>query len=250
MTIKRQHVKSKLAVAYKLIHTPEIAGHIPDTDLLRESSFKKMISKHSKVYLKPDGGRKSRGVLRIERLSEDRFMIRIESDIQYVDAKELWRKVQYMTRDRKYLIQQSIDSVTKDGRHFDLRCHVVRINGEWELGGICGRLGKRGSVVTTSHAGGTPTLLETLFTRHLDYSRSERADMTQRLEKVAVSAAWYVSQLYPNLKEFAVDIGVDARKRIWIYEVNMEPLTRGNFMLLPDKTLYRRIQFMRKRARL
>jgi glutathione synthase/RimK-type ligase-like ATP-grasp enzyme len=249
MTIERHHVKSKLAVAYKLIYSPEIYRHIPDTDLLRASSFKKMIKKHGKVYLKPDRGRKSRGIIRIERLNEERFILRIESDIQYVDAKELWKKVQYMTRDQKYLIQQSIDSVTKDGRHFDLRCHVVRINGEWKLGGICGRLGKRGSVVTTSHAGGTPTLLETLYTRYLDYSRSERADMTQRLEQVAVSAVRQVSQLYPNLKEFAVDIGVDTRKRIWIYEVNMEPLTRGNFRLLPDKTLYRRIQSMRRRAR-
>jgi glutathione synthase/RimK-type ligase-like ATP-grasp enzyme len=249
MTIERHHVKSKLAVAYKLIHTPEIFRHIPDTDLLRDSSLKKMIKKHSKIYLKPDRGRKSRGIIRIERLNENRFKIRIESDIQYVDEKELWRKVQYMTRDRKYLVQQAIDSVTKDDRHFDLRCHVVRIKGEWWLGGICGRLGKRGSVVTTSHAGGTPTLLETLFTRNLDYSRSEQLDMTQRLEKVAVSAARNVSQLYPNLKEFAVDIGVDTRKRIWIYEVNIEPLIRGNFKMLPDKTLYRRIQSMRRRAR-
>jgi glutathione synthase/RimK-type ligase-like ATP-grasp enzyme len=249
MTIERHHVKSKLAVAYKLIHTPEIAQHIPDTDLLRESSFRKMVERHSKVYLKPDGGRKSRGVIKIEKLNENRFKVQIESDSQYADARELWEKVRNMVGDRKYLIQQAIDSETKDGRHFDLRCHVLRINGEWRLGGICGRLGKWGSVVTTSHAGGTPTLLDTLFTRYLDYSRSEQSDMTQRLEKVAVSAARNVSELYPNLKEFAVDIGVDTRKRIWIYEVNMEPLTRGNFMLLPDKTLYRRIQFMRKRAR-
>jgi glutathione synthase/RimK-type ligase-like ATP-grasp enzyme len=249
MTIERHHVKSKLAVAYKLIHTPQIARHIPDTDLLRESSFRKMVERHSKVYLKPDGGRKSRGVFKIEKLNENRFKVKIESDIQYADATEIWEKVRNMVGDRKYLIQQAIESETKDGRHFDLRCHVLRINGEWRLGGICGRLGKWGSVVTTSHSGGTPTLLDTLFTRYLEYSRSERSDMTQRLEKVAVSAARNVSELYPNLKEFAVDIGVDTRKRIWIYEVNMEPLTRGNFMLLPDKTLYRRIQFMRKRAR-
>jgi hypothetical protein len=58
-----------------------------------------------------------------------------------------------------------------------------------------------------------------------------------------------VSRMYPNLYEFAVDIGIDRRNRIWIYEVNNEPLTRGNFMMLPDRTLYRKIQRMRKIAK-
>jgi hypothetical protein len=45
-------VKSKLAVAYQLIHTPEIAGHLPETELLDENSLKRMMKKHVKVYLK------------------------------------------------------------------------------------------------------------------------------------------------------------------------------------------------------
>lgn len=169
--------------------------------------------------------------------------------MEYVDSHELWTKIKDLTRDRRYLIQQAIDSVTKDRRHFDLRCHVLRINGKWKIGGICGRLGKRGSVVTTSHAGGTPTLIKTLFTRHLRYSRRETSDMIQKVEKCVVKTVNNVSRMYPNLKEYAVDIGIDPKKRIWIYEVNIEPLIRGNFKLLPDKTLYRRIRYMRKTAK-
>ncbi|BCU81872.1 hypothetical protein JIR001_16550 [Polycladomyces abyssicola] len=249
MSIKKHHVKSKLAVAYQLIHTPKIAAHIPKTELLYKNSLKRMIKKYDKVYLKPDRGRKSRGVIRIERLKDDRFKIRYGSHKKYADRKEIWEKVDSLTKDKKYIIQQAIDSVTKDRRHFDLRCHVLRIHGKWVVGGICGRLGAPGSIVTTSHLGGTPTPIYTLFTRHLKYSSKESIKMILQLKECALKTVKVVSQMYPNLKEFAVDMGIDRKKRIWIYEVNIEPLTKGNFKMLPDKTLYRKIQRMRKIAK-
>jgi hypothetical protein len=249
MPIERHHVKSKLVVAYQLSHLPETASHIPDTELLRESSLKRMTQKYDKVYLKPDRGRKSRGVIRIERMKNGEFRLRRETQIEVVKADELWPIVEQLTGDTKYLIQQAVNSVTKDQRHFDLRCHALRINGVWKVGGICGRLGERRSIVTTSHSGGTPTLLETLFTRHLKYTALERARMVRRLNKVIIHTVNNVSRIYPNLKEFAVDIGIDTRKRIWIFEVNIEPLIRGNFKMLPDKTLYRRIKRMRRLAK-
>lgn len=249
MPIERHHVKSKLAVAYQLSHLPETARHIPDTELLYKSSLYRMTRRYDKVYLKPDRGRKSRGVVRIERMRDGKFMLRQETQATVVKAYDLWPTVEKLTGDTKYLIQQAVNSVTKDLRHFDLRCHALRINGSWKVAGICGRLGKRGSVITTSHSGGTPTLLETLFTRHLKYTASERAQMVRRLHKVVINTVSNVSRMYPNLWEFAVDIGVDTRKRIWIFEVNIEPLIQGNFQMLPDKTLYRKIMRMRRLAR-
>lgn len=249
MSVQEYHIKSKLAVAYQLIHSPEVSLHIPDTDLLREYSFKKMIKKYDKVYIKPDRGRKSRGVIRIEKGKNGFYKMRNGTNTQQVDSIDLWTKVKEVAGDTKYVIQQAVESVTKGGRHFDLRCHAVRVNGKWKVGGICGRLGQRGSIITTSHHGGTPTLLDTLFSRHLGYSNQQSLNMKRRLEKCVLNTVRRVSQMYPNLIEFAVDIGIDRKKRIWIYEVNIEPLTRGNFKMLPDLTLYRRIQSMRRKAK-
>lgn len=249
MAIEKHHVKSKLAVAYQLMYSPDVSDHIPETELLRESSFRRMIIKHDKVYLKPDGGRKSRGVIRIEKLGNGSFRLRQGTDSEYLDEQELWTRVKGMIGDTKYIIQRAIDSVTIEGRHFDLRCHAVRVNGKWRVGGICGRLGERESVVTTSHYGGTPTLIETLFKRHLKYSDKEQSQMYRKVESCILKTVNRVSYMYPNLIEFAVDIGIDRKKRIWIYEVNIEPLIRGNFKLLPDKRLYQRIQKLRRMAR-
>lgn len=249
MSIKKHHVKSKLAVAYQLIHTPQVSPHIPAKELLYKEPFQRMIKKYGKVYLKPDRGRKSRGVIRVEKLKDDRYKIRYGSRQEYVNQKSVWKRIDELTKDRRYIIQQAINSVTRDRRHFDLRCHVLRIRGEWRVGGICGRVGERGSVVTTSHLGGTPTSLEKLFNRHLKYSKKEKEKMIHRLEKCATQAVNHVSRMYPNLKEFAVDMAIDTKGKIWIYEVNLEPLIKGNFGLLPNKSLYRKIKRMRKIAR-
>jgi hypothetical protein len=83
------HVKSKLAVGYQLGHLPETAGHIPDTEPLHESSLKRMMAKYDKVYLKPDRGRKSKGVIRIERLKDDEYKLRQETRTTYVKSDDL-----------------------------------------------------------------------------------------------------------------------------------------------------------------
>ncbi|PZE19507.1 YheC/YheD family protein [Paenibacillus xerothermodurans] len=249
MAIERHHVKSKLAVAYQLSNLPETADHIPDTELLRESSLRRMTRKYYKVYLKPDQGRKSKGIIRIERLKYGRFKLRQESRTKVVRASELGRAVHRLTGDTRYLIQRAVNSVTRDGRHFDLRCHALRIDGEWRAVGICGRLGERGSIVTTSHSGGTPTSLRKLFRRHLKYTDREGIRMVRRIRKLIIHTVSNVSKMYPNLQEFAVDMGLDTRKRLWIFEVNIEPLIEGNFKLLPDKTLYRKISRLRKLAK-
>lgn len=249
MSIEAYQVKSKLAVAYQLIHTPRLSRYIPDTELLRESSFNRMLRKHDQIYLKPDQGRKSRGVIRIERLNKDSYRLRQGTSVNYVYYKDIWSKVKGLTEDNKYIIQRAVNSVTKSGRPFDLRCHSLRVRGTWKVGGICGRLGEHGSIVTTSHYGGTPTLLSTLFKRHLKYTNKESIRLNRQLESCLVRTVRQVSRMYPNLYEFAVDIGIDRQKRIWIYEVNIEPLIRGNFKKLPDRTLYRKIKRLRRIAK-
>ena len=93
-----------------------------------------------------------------------------------------------LTSDSRYIIQQGINSITKDSRYFDLRCHVLRVHGKWIVGGICARVGAPGNIVTTSHIGGTPTPLETLFTQLLDYNEEEQAQVIERLNDCILKA--------------------------------------------------------------
>ncbi|MCM3584654.1 YheC/YheD family protein [Mesobacillus maritimus] len=252
MPIKRHQVKSKLTVGYVLQSHPETMKYFPATELLTKKNFTDMIRKYKKVYLKPDRGRKSRGIIRVEQEGPSAYLLRsiIKGKQHKFDHfNKLWSEVKELTAGRRYVVQQEIKSVTNDGRNFDLRCHALRINGEWVIGGICARVGELGNFVTTSHIGGTPTPLETLFTDLLGYDNEEQSEVLERLNDCILQAVKVVSPIYPKNLEFAVDIGLDKEKQVWIYEVNNQPLIRGNFKLLPDKTLYHRIRSLRDEAR-
>ncbi|MBU8907560.1 YheC/YheD family protein [Desertibacillus haloalkaliphilus] len=252
MSIKRHQVKSKLAVAYVLENSSHTASYIPDTELLYRATFEQMIEKHSSVFVKPDSGRKSQGILKIKRLANDHFQLRESwsTNIKNFTSKNnLWTALKKRTKNKRYVIQQGINSYTESGRPFDLRCHALRVNGDWLIGGICARIGPVKEIVTTSHNGGTPTLIEDLFSLHLSFTREEQTEIIDRLHACVLHVVKTISPMYPCNYEFAVDIGLDDKKDIWVYEVNIEPLIRGNFKQLKDKSLYRRIRALRRKAK-
>ncbi|MEI3604525.1 YheC/YheD family protein [Pseudogracilibacillus sp. SE30717A] len=251
MPIGRHQVKSKSTVAYVLQCHPETNIYLPPTEILSKRTFSDLIRKHKKLYLKPDQGRKSRGIIRVERVNPSSYLLRTINEVtqqKFNHLTSLWSEVQKLTSDSRYIIQKEINSMTKDSRYFDLRCHALRVDGEWIVGGICARVGASGDIVTTSHFGGTPTTLETLFTR-LEYNEDEQTQVMKKLHDCTLEAVKAVSPIYPRNWEFAVDIGLDKEKRVWIYEVNNEPLINGNFKLLPDNTLYKRIKSLRRIAK-
>jgi hypothetical protein len=74
MPIGRHQVKSKSIVAYVLQCHPETKVYLPATEILDEVTFKHMVQKYEKVYLKPDQGRKSRGIVRMEKVQEGLYL--------------------------------------------------------------------------------------------------------------------------------------------------------------------------------
>lgn len=252
MPIGRHQVKSKATVAYVLQCHQETNVYLPATEILTKRKLYNMIQKNGKLYLKPDRGRKSRGIIRVNRVDPSSYLLRRSNRVEqqeFDNFSALWSEVRDLTSCTRYIIQRGVNSITKDSRPFDLRCHVLRVHGEWIVAGICARVGAPGNIVTTSHIGGTPTPLETLFTELLDYTEEEQAQVIERLNDCILKSVKVVSPIYPRNWEFAVDIGLDTEKQVWIYEVNNEPLIRGNFKLLPDKTLYERIRSLRKIAK-
>lgn len=251
MPITRSQVKSKTMVAYILQSHRKTKIYLPDIEVLNKRTFKEILKKHETVYLKPDRGRKSKGIIRIDR-NEGFYLLRKskeELEYKFDSQPSLWSSVSKLTSHTRHVIQQGINSVTKDNRYFDLRCHALRIHGEWVIGGICARLGSSGNIVTTSHIGGTPILLDSLFTDFLGYSKEDQDRVMEILQDCILNAVNVVSRVYPRNWEFAVDIGLDTDKRVWIYEVNNEPLIRGTFKLLTDKKLYEKIRYLRTIAK-
>ncbi|GAB7387595.1 hypothetical protein BSNK01_14320 [Bacillaceae bacterium] len=66
MPIKNYQIKSKATAAYLLQCDPETRMYLPATEILDQSTFRYMVQKYDTVYLKPDRGRKSMGIIRVD----------------------------------------------------------------------------------------------------------------------------------------------------------------------------------------
>jgi hypothetical protein len=252
MAIGRRQVKSKALMFYVLQCYPETDKYLPPTEILGYKSLKSMLETHNEVYVKPDSGCKSKGIIRIQKLESTLYVLRrsdSEVNHEFKNFRNLWIAVKEMTSKTRHILQKGIKCVTNDMRNFDIRAHALRVRGEWVIGGICVRLGAPGNIVTTSHIGGTPIHLETLFSDLLGYSEEDQQKVLEKLHDCILNTVKKISPVYPSTKEFGVDMGIDHEKNVWLYEVNTAPLIAGNFKLLPDLTLYEKIVALKRMAR-
>ncbi len=219
-------VINKLANARLLAQHGTIRKLIPPTLYLTQGNLYWMVEKYPTVYVKPNDSCQGKGIIRIDRLQNDSFLIRTRDYQQQTRCKgkkNLWLKVQGFLRKRLYVVQKGIHSVTRGGIPFDIRIHVLRVKGRWHVGGMVGRLAKKNSILTNRHSGGAAIAIDDLLTKGLGYSINTCDQIKDELAKVGLIAANVISRVHPKWAEFGVDVGIDPKGRIWIYEVNITP---------------------------
>lgn len=242
-SINRRHIKSKLGVAYLLTNTTNTSDHIPATQLLSKGSFKKILKDFPIVYLKSDAGSKGKGIIRVDRLENELFVIRnSEYTMECNTENSAWKVANDLTRGKKYIIQQGINSVTLDNSHFDLRVHIMRVDNKWSIIGMCGKLAAPGKIVTNWWRGGKILPVDVLFTNELRYSPETKDRLLKNIEELSVQTAEAVGNMYPSNFEFGLDVGIDQDQKLWLFEVNINPQIGD----LYDKTTFNKIRMLRK----
>ncbi|WP_420805978.1 YheC/YheD family protein [Neobacillus bataviensis] len=76
------------------------------TEVLEYRAFRKMMESYNKIYLKPDQGCKSKGVIRIEKAENGLYLIRSSESATPQDFHEfpdLWKTVQLMTSHTRHI---------------------------------------------------------------------------------------------------------------------------------------------------
>ncbi|MFC4077753.1 YheC/YheD family protein [Salinithrix halophila] len=219
-------VTNKLGNAMLLSGHPFTRAHVPLTRMLNQQQLEIFLACFPLVYLKPLFGCRGKGIWRIDRLSGGEYLLRARKRKRTYRPKsqrELWRVLRSLLGKRTYVIQQGIRSETRSGRPFDIRVHLVRIDGKWREAGIVGKVARRNSIVTNRHSGGIPKPAIHLFRNDLGYSRSQTDQILKDLERISVQATRVISRCHPKWWEFGVDAGVDSRGKVWIYEINITP---------------------------
>lgn len=133
---------------------------------------------------------------------------------------------------RRYIIQPYLQLTSSGGQPFDVRVLVQKNGrGAWSLTGMAVRMGRRGSLTSNLHGGGTAVpVLPFLLA---EYGRSGK-DLMDELADAAALLPPLLEESFGRLGELGLDFGIDAGGRIYLLEANSKP-GRTVFRLTGDR---------------
>lgn len=215
-------VGNKMKVYKKVKKGNEFAEYlIPSVKLKRIEKVFSLIEKHKKIVIKPYSGNKGKKVLFLEKF-DDLLLLTEGENKQLLSNEEVYKLVNDLKNEKRFLIQPFIECKTKAGLTYDFRLHVQKNgHGEWEITLIYPRISGSEKLVSNISSGGYRGELETFL---LEEYGEQHFNMRRTLEHFAISFSYHLDKLYNrSFDELGIDIGVDQNQRIWIFEVNWRP---------------------------
>lgn len=224
---------------------PKLLAHLPATKRLTRHSMQQMLKHYPHLYLKPNNSCQGKGIMRIDRLPKQRYQLQIrDNNKRYTctSQHDLYRLIQQNKRKRPYIVQQGIESRTIDGRLYDIRVHLARIDGAWHVVGIIGRIAPKKGIATNAYSGGIPVNIHRLLRQHLQLSPIEQRRTLSQLANLSLLATYVISDHFPKWAEYGLDIGRDRWGHLWIYEINIHP---GLYVFRFEKELQQELRYLR-----
>jgi hypothetical protein len=214
-------IGDKLAVYNRIKRAEKFEPYlIPFYEVTDVQMFFDIIKRYEKVIIKPLTGHQGVGVVFIEKDGVDHYKINDAGLVSSINEKQLLNLISHIIQDQDYLVQKFISSKTKTGHVFNFRLHVQK-NGEgkWVITSIYPRIGRLG--VITSNMGSYSTYLDTFL--KIEFGDSWY-DIRRDLEKFAIRFSNHFDSLYDiELDELGIDVGIDAKQKLWLFEVNWRP---------------------------
>ncbi|MGG1556197.1 YheC/YheD family protein [Paenibacillus ferrarius] len=220
---------NKWSMHQTLSQSAEIKPYLPATvrytsvsDLLR------FLKKHKLIYVKPKNGTGGRGILRIEQVGADRYLLQGRNHSRTIispfraNERQLEVKLHSLRLSPDYVVQQGIPLTLRDGRVHDYRLLIQKNGqGEWEVTGCAGRIGPHRSITSNLHGGGSAVAQDRLLGYR--FSSDKIAGIKNEMNNFAHKLADFLEGKFGKLCELGMDIAVDPKGGVWLLEVNPKP---------------------------
>lgn len=214
-------VASKWVKTQTLLSNKIMAKHIPITVKFSEDDLRKMISRFSRVVLKPEKGTGGNGVIFIMKEGQGYVLRHSVQTENYREIKSLISGVDCIRNRRPYIIQQRIDLLKVNGRPIDFRIRMEKPFGTWIITRSIGRVARKGLLVTNLCKGGDELTLEQGLMKAL----GKRSVQTEREKMIQLArmGTRMLEKRFPGVRRLGFDFGLDQKGHIWIFEVNTKP---------------------------
>ncbi|PZE21452.1 YheC/YheD family protein [Paenibacillus xerothermodurans] len=223
----------------------DIAKHLPATVLYSgPEDLLRFLKQHQRIYLKPHKGTGGRGIVRLQRASDNVYFLQGRDrqrriiPAQMIEEKEITEKLNGWNMEGQYIIQQGIPLALKNGRVHDFRMLVQKDgDGRWQITGCAGRVGPKKSVTSNLHGGGAAVPMDVLLTERFE-DQSKVESIKEDAHTLGMKVAQFLEEHFGSLCELGIDLAIDPSGKVWLLEVNPKP-SREVFSRIGEKSTYR-----------
>jgi glutathione synthase/RimK-type ligase-like ATP-grasp enzyme len=223
MAIFTSHpVGNKIKVYEKVLKGRKFAKHLIQSMTVKSSSDVILfLENHPHGVIKPLKGNHGKKILFITKQSE-RFQLIDGTMVLNFNQNEFESTIAQILADEKYLIQPFVECKTKSGLTYDFRLHVTKNGtGEWEITLIYPRVSGNSKLISNISNGGYRGELLPFLNEEFG---EDATKIRRHLEEFALLFSTHFDTLYEHpFDELGIDVGIDHKKRLWLFEVNWRP---------------------------
>jgi hypothetical protein len=225
-----------------------LSRYVPETRILSQKTLWRLISKYSRVIVKPIRGSRGRGVIQVSSLGNHEYALHYEkTKITLQGEESTYRYIEKITGSTPYMVQRLVSRPTINGRPFDMRVIIQRRRNSpvWKVTAKVVKVAGEGYIVSNNTRSEGDLLLVNKGLRKSSISHLSKQKLLFKIDKIALRATRRLATYFKGHRIYGMDMGPDQRGHIWIIEANLFP-ARSHFLKLKDKTMYRRITSYKK----
>jgi hypothetical protein len=219
----------KLDVHNKLIRYKEVSKYLPETIPYKNANdLISMFNKYPILYIKDRIGNRGLGVTRVRKYPNGNFELSYFNKEFYKygfdSFDELVEKLNELYKNKRAIIQCSIDVLNINNSNVDMRATVQR-NGSGHLSVIACpvRVGNPECPITSTRSGSRVFPFENFFRKFYNSSEDEINTLKIRVNEFLLTTYKCIEDLYGIFGEIGIDFAIDNDKNIWFIECNAKP---------------------------
>lgn len=212
---------SKLEVYDKLVETKSVDDVIiPYQKATRVRDIFRFIEKYGTVIVKPEVGSFAKGVHLIQKIKMNEYFVVNGEKETYHNEFSLSDYLRSMIKKGTFIVQQYIETRTKEGNPFDIRVHMMKDgNGKWSFVHCYPRIGINYATISSTGNGGYIGGLKGFLNRNFDDKASK---LQKKIKESSLNIAVNFEGLYRNeLSELALDLAIDKDSGLYLIEINV-----------------------------
>ncbi|RNA66215.1 YheC/YheD family protein [Alteribacter keqinensis] len=237
---------SKLSMQEILSQNSVVKETLPDTKRLTQKNFWAMLNQYNVIVLKKENYGKGIGILKVKKLGEDKYEVHREDERRvFTNKGNLYFFVIDNTKGTQYLVQQHVALAKINDSPFDIRVIVQRKFGtdNWVVTGKYAKASAKGFFKTNLAAGGRVFPVEEAIRLSTIDEKIDISALLSKIDKVSLEATKQAcaTKKFKNWLIWGMDVGIEDNGRIFFFEANEVPGTKG-FNRLKDSSMRRRIK--------